>query len=161
MLTPVSKVYWHLMLSHAFVGIAGSFLYSPATAVAGHWFMRKRSTAVGIVVCGSGLAGVIYPIMMKRLIELLSESSNPFTKATGKGRKKKSGIGKRTLLMTDFRDAILIIMGMNALLLMFSCVTMKARLPPRTPPPLKSLLGPWSEIRYSCLVIGSSFIMMK
>jgi len=62
------------MLSHAAVGLSASSLYSPATAVSGHWFMRKRSTAVGIVVCGSGLAGVIYPIMIKRLIELLSES---------------------------------------------------------------------------------------
>lgn len=75
-LTPVSTKYWHLMLSHAAVGLSASSLYSPATAVSGHWFMRKRSTAVGIVVCGSGLAGVIYPIMIKRLIEQLSESSS-------------------------------------------------------------------------------------
>ena len=83
-LTKVSEKYWHLMLSHAFVGIAGSFLYSPATAVAGHWFLRKRSTAVGIVVCGSGLAGVIYPIMIKRLIELLGEWCSPLRVSVAK-----------------------------------------------------------------------------
>ena len=63
--------------------------------------------------------------------------------------------------MKDFRDALLIIAGMNAALMAFACFTMKARLPPRNPPPLKALLGPWSETRYSCLVIGASFIMMK
>lgn len=63
------------MLAHAGVGFSGSILYSPSTAVSGHWFLHKRSTAVGIVVCGSGLAGVIYPIMIKNLIELLSEFS--------------------------------------------------------------------------------------
>lgn len=122
--------YWQLMLAHAGIGFSGAILYSPSTAVPGHWFLHKRSTAVGIVVCGSGLAGVIYPIMIKRLIELL-----------------------------NFRDALLIIAGMNAALMAFACFTMKARLPPRTPPPLKALLGPWSEPRYSCLVIGSCFIM--
>ena len=70
----VGHNYWQLMLAHAGVGISGSILYSPSTAVSGHWFMKKRSTAVGIVVCGSGLAGVIYPIMIKNLIELLSTS---------------------------------------------------------------------------------------
>lgn len=65
------------------------------------------------------------------------------------------------MLTADFRDAILIIAGMNALLMAFACCTMKARLPPRRPPPLKTLLGPWNEPRYSCLVIGSCFIMMK
>jgi fucose permease len=59
------------MLAHAACGLAASILYSPATAVAGHWFMRKRSTAVGIVVCGSGLGGAIYPIALKRLIDEL------------------------------------------------------------------------------------------
>jgi len=52
-------------------GIAGCLVYSPATAVAGHWFLKKRSTAVGIIVAGSGLGGVIYPIMLKELLEKL------------------------------------------------------------------------------------------
>ena len=60
------------MLAHAAYGLSGSLLYSPATAVAGHWFMKRRSTAVGVVVCGSGLAGVIYPIALKQLTDKLS-----------------------------------------------------------------------------------------
>lgn len=126
------KTYWQFFLAHAAFGASGSCLYSPGGAVAGHWFLRKRSTAVGIVVTGSGLAGVIYPIALHKLLDQLK-----------------------------FRDAILIIAGMNAALMIPSSFLIKARLPPRTPPPLKSLLGPWSEPRYVCLVLGVFFLMMK
>ena len=71
-IVPVCKEYYQFMLAHAAFGLSGSILYSPATAVAGHWFMHRRSTAVGIVVCGSGLAGVIYPIALDRLTKQLS-----------------------------------------------------------------------------------------
>lgn len=70
----VSTQYWHFLLAHAGIGVAGMLLYAPATAIAGHWFLKRRSTAVGIAVSGSGLAGVVLPIMIKELIEALSES---------------------------------------------------------------------------------------
>ncbi|WVF72075.1 hypothetical protein IAT40_006887 [Kwoniella sp. CBS 6097] len=126
------KEYYQFILAHALFGISGSLLYSPSTAVVGHWFMKRRSTAVGIVVCGSGLAGVIYPIALKRLFDEL-----------------------------NFRDAMLIIAGMNAVLMFPAWFFLKTRLPPRSPPPLKSLLGPWKDARYMCLVLGSCIVMMN
>ena len=137
------------MLAHAAFGLSGSMLYSPATAVAGHWFMHRRSTAVGIVVCGSGLAGVIYPIALNRLTLELSSLRFSMTDVHFAD------------LILDFRDAVLIIAGINAILMFPSWFTLKARLPPRTSPPFKSLRLPWRESRYACLVIGSSFIMAK
>lgn len=141
-----STKYWHFLLSHASFGLAGTLLYAPATAVPGHWFLKKRGTAVGIVVCGSGLAGVIYPIMIKNLIEKLSACRDPQPPHR---------------LTADFRKAMLIVAGMNAVLMLFACLTMKARLPPRASPPYKSLLGPWRDPRYACLVIGAAMILMN
>jgi MFS family permease len=61
------------MLAHACFGISGSVLYTPATAVVGHWFLKRRGTATGIVSTGVGLGGVIYPIMLNRLFDTWSE----------------------------------------------------------------------------------------
>ena len=67
------------MLAHALFGISGSILYTPATAVVGHWFLRKRGTATGLVSTGVGLGGVIYPIMLNRLFDMVGTSSpSPF-----------------------------------------------------------------------------------
>lgn len=49
-------------------GTSCFFRFTPALAVVGHWFQRRRAYAIGIVASGSALGGVIYPIMLQRLI---------------------------------------------------------------------------------------------
>jgi MCP family monocarboxylic acid transporter-like MFS transporter 10 len=118
--------------------------------------MRRRSTAVGIVVCGSGLAGVIYPIMMNKLFteigELLIRSLDLVWARLGMADAH---------LTVGFKQGMGIIAGMNALLMLPSWFFLKGRLPPRLPAPLKSLLKPWKEARFAFLVIGTWFMMMK
>jgi len=46
-------------------------IFTPAVAVMGHWFKRRRAYALGIVVAGSSLGGVIYPIMLQHLQDLV------------------------------------------------------------------------------------------
>lgn len=122
-----SKEYYQLLLSHLTFGIAGGLVYAPSTAVAGHWFLKRRSTAVGIIVGGSGLGGVIYPICMKIMLDRLS-----------------------------FRNTMLIIAGCNLVLMAPGCVWMKARLPPKTPPPWRTLLVPWRDARFVFLILSCS-----
>jgi MFS family permease len=124
-------------------GISGSLVYSPATAVAGHWFLKRRSTAVGIIVAGSGLGGVIYPIMLKELLEILSTCVVV------------------SQLTEAFRDTLFIIMCLNVVLMVPACFWVKGRLPPRTPPPLKVLKGPWKETRYVFLCVGVALYGFK
>lgn len=71
------KEYYQFLLAHAAFGISGSFIYSPATGIAAHWFLRRRSTAVGVIVCGAGLGGVVYPILIRELCARLGELSYP------------------------------------------------------------------------------------
>ena len=47
--------FYQFLLAHALFGAAGAALYSPCTAVVAHWFQKRRSTAIGIILCGSGL----------------------------------------------------------------------------------------------------------
>jgi len=44
------------------------FRYTPVVAVIGHWFYKKRPFAIGVIASGSSIGGVIYPIVLQRLI---------------------------------------------------------------------------------------------
>jgi MFS family permease len=147
----VCKEYYQFMLSHLLFGISGALLWAPSTAVIGHWFLRKRGTASGIAVCGSGLGGIIYPIMLRSLFERIGESAPNVSVI----------VQIADLPAPGFRDTMCVIAGMNAVLMLPSWFFLRARLPPRTPPPLKALRGPWKEPRYIFLVLGCMLVMMK
>ena len=41
--------------------------FYPLVVVPSHWFRRKRAAAVGIVVAGSSIGGILFPIMLSNL----------------------------------------------------------------------------------------------
>jgi len=84
--------------------------------------------------------------MIKRLIEQLSQSP-------------VAVFGR--MLRIDFRKCMLIIAGLNGVLMIIACSTVRCRLPPKAPPAWKSLLTPWKESRYVCLVAGSGLVILK
>jgi MFS family permease len=107
-------------------------VFAPANAVAAHWFLRYRSTAIAIISGGAGLGGIIYPIMIERLLGQFG-----------------------------YRNTMLTLAGFNFMLMLPSVFFMKARLPPRAPPPLSYLKRPWKEPRYCFLVAASALYAMK
>lgn len=113
-------------------GIAGAALYSPCTAVVAHWFLRRRATAVGLILCGSGLGGVLFPIILSRLFPRLG-----------------------------FKRTVLIVAGMAAALFLPAWFTIKARLPPKESIPFRHAYKPWREGRYAIFVLGVALIWMK
>ncbi|KAJ5750730.1 Major facilitator superfamily domain general substrate transporter [Penicillium manginii] len=59
----------HLVLSQGIgFGIGGCIAYSPSILFMTEWFDKKRGLAFGIVWAGSGLSGILFPIVLDRLL---------------------------------------------------------------------------------------------
>lgn len=69
MMTSISKKYYQIMLSQAICSsIGASMVFYPSFSCASTWFLKKRGAALGLVVAGSSLGGVIFPIMIIHLL---------------------------------------------------------------------------------------------
>ena len=69
MLTSLCDKYWQFILCQGvFGGLATGFLYSPAAAIVGHYFHKKRPMAMGIITSGSALGGILYPIILDQML---------------------------------------------------------------------------------------------
>lgn len=68
-MTSLCKVYYQFFLAEGFLlGVGIAFLFCPAMATVPLYFKSNRGLALGIVVSGSSLGGVIWPIALKRLL---------------------------------------------------------------------------------------------
>jgi hypothetical protein len=65
----ISKEYYQFLLSQAVCSsIDASMVFYSAFSATISWFFEKRAMAVGIAAAGSSLEGVIFPIMVSRLM---------------------------------------------------------------------------------------------
>ncbi|KAL6709545.1 hypothetical protein ACN47E_001480 [Coniothyrium glycines] len=53
------------------VGIGMGAFFVSSSQIASTWFPKRRGLAVGYVACGASVAGVIYPTMLRYLIDVL------------------------------------------------------------------------------------------
>lgn len=61
--------YWHFLLVQGLlVGLASGILFGPTMGTIGHWFKKRRSTALGIVAIGSSIGGTVLPILFRNLV---------------------------------------------------------------------------------------------
>ncbi|GBE78966.1 Aspyridones efflux protein [Sparassis crispa] len=68
MMTSLATKYYQILLAQGFgLGIGIALQFYPILAVPSHWFCANRAAAIGIVIAGSSLSGIIYPIMLSRL----------------------------------------------------------------------------------------------
>ncbi|KAK4109807.1 monocarboxylate permease-like protein, mch4 [Canariomyces notabilis] len=69
MMLSLCTEYWQALLAQAFcVGIGAGLLFVPTVSLIPTWFSTRMGLAVGIASSGSSLGGVIYPIVLSRLI---------------------------------------------------------------------------------------------
>ncbi|KAF2083780.1 putative monocarboxylate permease [Saccharata proteae CBS 121410] len=128
MMASLASKYYQFILAQGICSALGaSMIFYPAMSTCTTWFFRKRALAFGIMAAGSSLGGVIFPIMVDRLI---NEIGFPWA----------------------MRTAAFMILG----LLVIANLTVRSRLPPSPKPTsLKEFVTPFTEIPYLCVTIGS------
>ncbi|KAH7363756.1 major facilitator superfamily domain-containing protein [Rhexocercosporidium sp. MPI-PUGE-AT-0058] len=70
MMASLATTYYQFLLSQGVCSAIGlAFLYPPVLACISTWFSQKRGLAMGIMVTGSSVGGVVFPIMLNRLVQ--------------------------------------------------------------------------------------------
>ncbi|KAF2476390.1 MFS general substrate transporter [Lindgomyces ingoldianus] len=68
MMLSLCKEYWQVFLAQGVcMGLGAGLLYIPSLALVGIWFQRKRALAMGFVMSGIAVGGIIYILMFDRL----------------------------------------------------------------------------------------------
>lgn len=69
MLLGLCTKYWHFILVYSVLnGLGGCLMNTPALASIGHFFLVRRGTATGVAMTSGSVGGVIFPLMLQKLI---------------------------------------------------------------------------------------------
>ncbi|KAF2967510.1 hypothetical protein GQX73_g6069 [Xylaria multiplex] len=130
MVLSLSTKYYQIVLSQGIVcGIGAAIVFNCASNSAITWFYKYRAAALGIVVAGSSIGGIVLPILMSHLIPKIGF---PWT-----------------VRILGF--IVLLFCGVASF-------TVKSRLPPRPKPfHFVELVKPFSELRFALVVVASFF----
>ncbi|KAI4653494.1 hypothetical protein J4E93_001260 [Alternaria ventricosa] len=133
MMTSLCTEYWQFILAQGICSPLGlNCIFQAGTSTIPTWFLKKRGLAYGVMAAGSGLGGIIFPIMATHLIPEI-------------------GYG------WTMRTFGFLILGMMTI----AFFTVKSRLPPQ-PRTLefKVFVEPFRDIRFVLLTIASFLFFM-
>ena len=69
MMASISHKYYQFLLSQGVCSpIGASLIFTPAISCVSTWFFKKRGMAIGLSAAGSSLGGVIFPVMVSKMI---------------------------------------------------------------------------------------------
>ncbi|KAE8417659.1 major facilitator superfamily domain-containing protein [Aspergillus pseudocaelatus] len=72
MMVSISKEYYQFILAQGVCSPIGtSAIFHGCLTSVSTWFRRRRALALGVTTCGSSVGGVIFPIMVARLIPIV------------------------------------------------------------------------------------------
>lgn len=130
MMLSLCKTYWQIILTQGvLMGCCFGLLMFPAFAAVSQWFDKKRAAALGLVVAGSSIGGIIIPIALSKMLN-------------------SSTLG--------FGWSVRIIGFMILPFMVWSCVVTKARLPPRKSN--FWLASAFKDKTYDMLILSSFFL---
>ena len=133
MMASLGTDYYQILLAQGICSpIGASCIFYPAVSATQTWFLRRRALALGIVASGSSLGGVIFPIMVQRLLPQIG-------------------------FAWSMRAAAFLILG----LLVIANLTVTSRLE-HTPKRLNPIMlfKPLRELPFALLVASSFFIFL-
>ena len=127
MMASISTQYYQFLLSQGVCSAIGvAAIFQPALSCIMGWFDKNRGSAYGVMATGSSLGGIIFPIMLNRLI-----------KAIGYG--------------WAMRASAFLILG----LLLIAIATVKVRTVHNKPPLSRAQMAkPFKELPFIALAIG-------
>ncbi|KZT57503.1 MFS general substrate transporter [Calocera cornea HHB12733] len=64
-----TQVWQLILLQGAAFGTAAGILYAPALLWVPEWFVARRGLASGLIFCGSGFGGALFPVVVGALLE--------------------------------------------------------------------------------------------
>lgn len=132
MMTSLCKAYWQFMLAQGVLGgISLGMTLCPSMAATPQYFNKKRGAAMGMVVAGSSIGGVVWPIALAKLLN-------------------NEGLG--------FGWSVRIIGFIMLAVLAYAAMAIKARLPPRKSGFL--LLGAFRDPVYCLCIVSCFFLFM-
>lgn len=69
-MTSISKHYYQLLLAHGIcVGLGNGLIFIPTMSVVATYFSpKRRSLAIGSILCGSAFGGILFPLMFDHLL---------------------------------------------------------------------------------------------
>jgi len=132
MMLSLCKEYWQFMLAQGFLmGTMMGLLQFPAFAAVSQYFDKKRAAALGAVVSGSSIGGVVFPIAFSKMLNSTD-----------------LGFGWSVRIMAFIITPLMV----------FSCFAITARLPPRK---TKLFLpSAFKEATYVLIIIGMFLMFM-
>ena len=68
-LAQLNQYYQIFLCQGVGMGIGAGLIYVPALAIQAHHFRQRRALAMGIVVTGAAIGGVVFPIMLNQLFD--------------------------------------------------------------------------------------------
>lgn len=60
-----AETYWQFMLCFVLGGIGAAAITTAALGVISHWFRERKGSAMGIALSGSGLGGIMFPLVLR------------------------------------------------------------------------------------------------
>lgn len=132
MMVSLCHEYWQFMLAQGIlVGAIQGSLQSPGMAAVSQFFDKKRGAALGATIAGSSIGGVVIPIALSKMLNSSSLGFGWSVRIIG-------------FLITPF--------------LLFACITVKARLPPRST--AFFIKAPLKDRRYMLLTVAFGFMII-